>query len=85
MTELGDLTYLVQNALWLAVVLSLPVVGVAALFSFVMALFQAATQVQDITIAHLPRFVATAIALAVSGAWMGSELTAFAVSVFSLG
>ncbi len=83
--DLEGFSFLTQNALWLAVILSLPAVGVAALVSLVMALFQAATQVHDITIAHLPRFIATVMALAVSGAWIGRELTAFAVQVFSLG
>lgn len=74
-----------QNALLLTVLLSLPAVGVAAIVSLVMALFQAATQVNDLTIAHLPRFVAVTVALAVSGAWMGSELLSFATRVFGSG
>lgn len=74
-----------QSALWLTIVLSLPAVGVAALVSLVMAVFQAATQVNDMTIAHLPRFIAVAMTLALSGAWMGTELTAFAQRIFTLG
>jgi flagellar biosynthesis protein FliQ len=74
---MADPGELAQTALWLAVVLSLPVVGVGALVSLIMALFQAATQVQDITIAHLPRFVAVVIAIAVFGTWMGRHLVSF--------
>jgi type III secretion HrpO family protein len=74
-----------QNALLLTVLLSLPAVGVAALVSLVMALFQAATQVNDMTIAHLPRFVAVTVTLALSGAWMGGELLGFATRVFGSG
>ncbi len=74
---MADPAELAQTALWLAVVLSLPVVGVGALVSLIMALFQAATQVQDITIAHLPRFVAVVIALALFGTWMGRHLVSF--------
>jgi type III secretion HrpO family protein len=74
-----------QNALLLTVLLSLPAVGVAALVSLIMALFQAATQVNDMTIAHLPRFVAVSVTLALSGAWMGAELLAFATRVFGAG
>ena len=83
--DIADFSLLTQNALWLAVVLSLPVVGVAALVSLVMAVFQAATQVNDMTIAHLPRFIATALALAVTGGWIGRELTSFAAQLFALG
>ncbi len=80
-----DVAQLAQTALWLAVVLSLPVVGVAALVSLVTALFQAATQVQDITIAHLPRFVAVVVALAVLAGWMGRHLVSFTQLAFSGG
>lgn len=81
----ANLTLLTQNALWLAVVLSLPVVIVASVVSLLVAVFQAATQVQDATIAHLPRFVATAVALAVTGGWISQEISNFAAQIFSLG
>lgn len=74
-----------QEALLLAVAVSLPVVGVAALAGLLVAVFQAATQVQDITLAHLPRLVVVAVALAVAGPWMGSQIAAFASRVFTGG
>ncbi len=76
-----DLASLMQQALWLSVLLSLPVVVTAGVVSLLMAFFQALTQVQDVTLAHLPRFVAVVVALGVSGAWMGSELVRFARDV----
>ncbi len=84
MVDYANLTHLAQSALWLTLVLSLPVVGVAALVSLIMALLQAATQVNDATIAHLPRFIAVAIVLAMSGGYIGQELTRFAATVFAL-
>ena len=84
MVDYANLTQLAQSALWLTLVLSLPVVGVAALVSLIMALLQAATQVNDATIAHLPRFIAVAVVLAVSGGYIGQEITRFAATVFAL-
>jgi flagellar biosynthesis protein FliQ len=69
----------------LSVAVSLPVVGIAALAGLLVAVFQAATQVQDFTLAHLPRLVVVAIALAILGPWMGSQIAAFAARVFSGG
>ena len=83
MTSLADLAGLGQNALLLALLVSLPVVGIAALVGLVVAAFQAATQLQDATIAHLPRLVAVALALALLGPWMGSEIAGFAVETFT--
>lgn len=83
MTTLADLAGLGQNALLLALLVSLPVVAIAALVGLVVAAFQAATQLQDATIAHLPRLVAVALALALLGPWMGSEIAGFAVETFT--
>lgn len=85
MPSLGHLTELAEGALMLAVVLSLPVVGVAALVGLVVAAFQAVTQLQDPTIAHLPRLLVVALVLALAAPWMGSQISAFAVQAFSGG
>jgi flagellar biosynthesis protein FliQ len=85
MVDYSGLLNLAQKALWLSLALSVPVVGIAALVSLVMALFQAATQVNDATIAHLPRFIAVVVVLAVGGGYIGVEITRFAAEVFTHG
>lgn len=67
-----------ENALLLSVAVALPVLAVAAIVGFVVAAFQAASQLQDPTIAHLPRLLAIVAALVVLGPWMGSQIGAFA-------
>jgi flagellar biosynthesis protein FliQ len=74
-----------QEALLLAVAVSLPVVGAAAIIGLAVAVMQAATQVQDVTLAHLPRLVVVAVVLAVVGPWMGVQIAAFAARVFAGG
>jgi type III secretion HrpO family protein len=81
----SDLTELAQTALLLAVAVSLPVVGVAAVIGLLVAALQAVTQLQDATIAHLPRFLVVALALALAGPWMGEQIAAFAVQAFGGG
>ncbi len=73
-----------EQALLLTVALSLPIVGVAALVGMVVAAFQAASQVQDATLAHLPRLCAVAGALVVLGPWMGTQVATFAERLFLL-
>jgi flagellar biosynthetic protein FliQ len=67
-----------QAALLLSVAVALPVLGVAAVVGLIVAAFQAASQIQDPTIAHLPRLLAVVAALVVLGPWMGSQIGAFA-------
>jgi flagellar biosynthesis protein FliQ len=82
---LSTLVSFSQQALVLSLAVVLPVLAVAATIGLVMAVLQAATQVQDPTLAHLPRVVAVAAALAVFGPWMGREIAAFAIRAFSGG
>lgn len=85
MPNVSHLVATAQEALLLSIAVSLPVVGVAAIAGLLVAVFQAATQVQDFTLAHLPRLVVVAIALAIAGPWMGAQIAAFAARVFAGG
>ena len=67
-----------QAALLLSVAVALPILAVAAIVGLIVAAFQAASQIQDPTIAHLPRLLAVIAALVVLGPWMGSQIGAFA-------
>jgi type III secretion HrpO family protein len=85
MLELGELTTLSQQALLLSVAVALPVVGAAALIGLLVSVVQAATQVQDHTIGHLPRLLVVVAVLAASGPWMGAQIAEFAVRAFGGG
>ncbi len=82
MPNVANLVGNAQEALLLAVAVSLPVVGAAAIIGLAVAVMQAATQVQDVTLAHLPRLVVVAVVLAIVGPWMGVQIAAFAARVF---
>ena len=82
MPSLGDLTSLGQQALLLSVAVALPVVGAAALIGLVVSVLQAATQIQDHTLGHLPRLVAVVAVLVATGPWMGAQIAEFAVRAF---
>jgi flagellar biosynthesis protein FliQ len=81
----GELAQRAQEALLLAVVVSLPVLAVGALAGLIVSVAQAATQVQDPILAHLPRLLAVAAALAVAGPWMARQIAAFAASILAAG
>jgi len=81
--DVGALVGHAQQALMLSLAVAMPALAIAALVGLVVAVVQAATQIQDPTISHLPRLLAVAAALAVFGPWMGRQIVAFAVRVFS--
>jgi flagellar biosynthetic protein FliQ len=73
-----------RDALLLALSLSLPVLGVAAVVGLVVAALQAAVQIQDPTVAHLPRLLAVVAALVVLGPWMGHAVGELAERMFAM-
>jgi flagellar biosynthetic protein FliQ len=81
----ATLAHHAQQALALMIALSLPVLAVAAIVGLVVAAFQAASQIQDPTLAHLPRLLAVVAALALLGPWIGREIAAFAEQAFAAG
>jgi flagellar biosynthesis protein FliQ len=80
----ATLTHQAYAALILAVALSLPIVAVAAFVGLLTAAFQAASQIQDPTLAHLPRLVVVVVALVLLAPWIGREVSAYAAQMFSL-
>ena len=81
---LAELISLAQQALLLSLVVSLPVLAVAAAVGLIGAIFQAATQVQDSALGHFPKFVAVTLALALLGPWMGRQILSFSLRAYGV-
>jgi flagellar biosynthesis protein FliQ len=81
----ATLVHVAQQALFVMIAVSLPVLAIGAVVGLLVAAFQAASQIQDPTLAHLPRLLAVIAALALLGPWMGHEVATFAEQVFSTG
>jgi type III secretion HrpO family protein len=79
----STLVHHAQQALFLALAVSVPALGIAAVVGLLVAATQAASQIQDPTLAHLPRMLAVVIALALLGPWMGHEVAVFAAQMFA--
>ena len=70
-------------ALILAAKLAAPVLVTALVVGFVISLFQSVTQIQEVTLSFVPKAIAAAVALLVSGHWMIAELVAFTNDLFA--
>jgi flagellar biosynthesis protein FliQ len=58
------------QAMIVALKLSAPLLLTALCVGFVISLFQSMTQIQEFTLAFVPKVVAVGVALVVSGNWM---------------
>lgn len=67
-----------QGALFLALLVSLPVILCTAVVGLFVGAFQGATQIQDASVAHLPKMVAGGLALMLVGPWMGHQIAELA-------
>ena len=80
----AQVTQIALQTMILAAKVAAPVLITALLVGFAISLFQAATQIQEQTLSFVPKVIAVAIALLVSGNWVLSELTSFTQSLFDM-
>ena len=72
-----------RQLLWTATLVTAPSVLAVVIVGLVMAVLQAATQVNDQTVAFAPKALAIVVALVVAGPFMMSELTKFMNAIFA--
>jgi flagellar biosynthetic protein FliQ len=65
---------LAHQAMYVALVLSAPLLLVALVVGLVVSLFQAATQINETTLSFIPKLLAVAITLVIAGPWMLSTM-----------
>ncbi len=66
-----------QRAMELAILLSAPLLLSALLVGVLISLFQAATQINEMTLSFVPKLVALVLVLLLAGSWMLEMLVDF--------
>lgn len=79
----ADALDIVQSALWTVIVASAPAVGAAMAVGIVIALLQALTQVQEITLTFIPKIIAILLVASVSAPFIGTVIYTFAEQVYA--
>ncbi|MGQ9486484.1 MAG: flagellar biosynthesis protein FliQ [Armatimonadota bacterium] len=72
-----------RQALWVLIQVALPVLIFGMVVGVLVSLFQAVTQIQEVTLTFVPKIVAVAVALVIFGPWMLATMVAFMVKLFS--
>ena len=81
MTE-GDLAVLIREALWMTLRLGGPPLAVALVVGFLVSLLQAITQINEATLAFVPKALALAVTMVLLGPYMLSSLRDFTRVLF---
>jgi len=79
----ADALDIVQSAIWTVILASAPAVGAAMIVGVAIALLQALTQVQEITLTFIPKIVVILVVIALTGPFIGAEIYSFTTQVYS--
>lgn len=71
-----------MQTMMVALKLSAPILATALSIGFVVSLFQSMTQIQEFTLAFVPKLVGVGIALLISGNWMLHTLITFTEQLY---
>jgi flagellar biosynthetic protein FliQ len=66
-----------QDALWMMLMVSAPVLGVMLVIGLLVSLFQAVTQINEATLAFVPKLIAAIAVFALAGPWMLTTLVEY--------
>ncbi|AXQ14226.1 MULTISPECIES: flagellar biosynthetic protein FliQ [Shewanella] len=72
--ELSELTSFFSDAIYLAVLMVLVLISPGLLLGLLIAIFQAATQVNEQTLSFLPKLVLTLLMVLFAGQWLVQKL-----------
>ena len=73
---------LAMRTMMVALKLSAPILATSLVIGFVVSLFQSMTQIQEFTLAFVPKLIGVGIALLVCGNWMLHTLMTFTIDLF---
>lgn len=79
-TQVIQLAY---QGLLLILILSAPPILVSMFFGIIVAIFQAATQIQEQTLSFTIKLVAVTLTLMLLGSWLGAQIMTFATNIFT--
>ena len=68
---------LIQQALEVAILLSAPMLLTALVTGLIVSVFQAATQINEMTLSFIPKLLAVFLVIVLAGPWMMSMMVDF--------
>ena len=71
-----------QNALWIVLLVSAPMLGLGLAVGLLVSVFQATTSIQEATLAFIPKIIAVFVAILIFGPWMLRIMVEYVTNVF---
>lgn len=77
-----DALELIQAAIWTTIVAAGPAVGLAMVLGIAIALLQAVTQIQEVTLTFVPKIIGIFAAMLFTAPFIAAQLYAFTEIIF---
>lgn len=71
-----------ERAIWIVLLTSGPLLIIALVTGLLVSIFQATTQIQEQTLAFVPKIVAVLVGLIFFGPWMLTQIMSYSQDVF---
>lgn len=78
----GTVVDLTMRTLELSLKIALPLLLAGLVVGLLVSVFQAVTQIQEMTLAFIPKILAMVAVIAVMGPWMLSELQSYTTEIY---
>ncbi|QKP74458.1 flagellar biosynthesis protein FliQ [Bacillus amyloliquefaciens] len=75
--------FMAEKAVYVTLMISGPLLAIALIVGLLVSIFQATTQIQEQTLAFIPKIVAVMLGLIFFGPWMLSTILSFTTDLFS--
>ncbi|MFC4409203.1 flagellar biosynthesis protein FliQ [Chungangia koreensis] len=71
-----------ERAVWMVLIISGPLLLIALITGLLVSIFQATTQIQEQTLAFVPKIIAVLVGIVFFGPWMLAQITTYAKDIF---
>lgn len=71
-----------RSAMQVALMLSLPILIVSLVAGLIVSIFQAITQIQELTLTFIPKIIAVAVTLLILAPWMAKLITNYTIALY---
>lgn len=71
-----------QKALILTLTVCAPILGFGLIVGLIVSVFQAATQIHEMSLTFIPKMIAVAVAIIIFGPWMLTKVVTYTSNLF---
>jgi flagellar biosynthetic protein FliQ len=83
MITISDINTIVNEALYMVIKMSLPILLTSMIIGLVISIFQTVTSIQEQTLTFVPKVIGVFLMIMLLGNWMLTELSGFITSLWS--